>query len=131
MEGLPHILSPVFASQGESGAGYKHELMATENGKIAPYKVLWPAYWGILEQFFFGDVTIDSPVIAEQDSFERMIEFQDIGPFYAWAFAASFVFRPWLKIIALGSCVVLAGVLLLYALRALACIVKVLAGENQ
>jgi Zn-finger protein len=242
MEGLPHILSPVFASQGESGAGYKRELMATENGKIAPYKVLWPSYWGILEQenvrpielsvvekviggvfadielaptgdwpqvtkemiaeaikalstsvagqavyigggklyslddsgqlleqdnhpaakpylwplahnvrpaaqslgvryctdchatnapFFFGDIKIDSPLIAEQDSFKRMIEFQDISPSYAWAFAASFVFRPWLKIIAIGSCVVMAGVLLLYALRALACIVKVLTGENQ
>jgi len=241
-EGLPHILSPVFASEGPSGAGYERELMATEDGKIAPYKVLWPAYWGILEQddvrpvelsvvekvvgdvfadielaptgdwaqinkemiakaikalsgtvtgkavyigggklyslddsgqlleqdnhpaakpylwpiahnvrpaaqalgvryctdchatdapFFFGDVTIDSPVVAEQDSFKRMVEFQDISPSYAWAFAASFVFRPWLKIIALGSCAVMAGVLLLYALRALACVVKVLACGNQ
>lgn len=242
MEGLPHILSPVFASQGQNGAGYERELMATENGKIAPYKVLWPAYWGILEQeevrpielsvvekviggvfadielapsgdwpqvtkemiaeaikalstsvagkavyigggklyslddsgqlleqdnhpaakpylwplahnvrpaaqalgvryctdchatnapFFFGDIKMDSPVIAGQDSFERMIEFQDISPSYAWAFAASFVFRPWLKVVAIGSCVVLAGVLLLYALKALACIIKVLTGENQ
>ena len=241
-EGLPHILSPVFAIQGESGAGYKSELMATENGRIAPYKVLWPSYWGILEQeqvrpielsivekviggvfadielaptgdwpqitqemiaeaikalgasvtgkavyigggklyslddsgqlleqddhpaakpylwplahnvrpaaqslgvryctdchatdapFFFGDIKMDSPVIAGQDSFKRMIEFQDISPSYAWAFAASFVFRPWLKIIAIGSCVVMAGVLLLYALRVLACIVKVLTGEKQ
>jgi hypothetical protein len=239
VEGLPHILSPVFAVQGESGAGYKPEFMTTENGKIAPYKVLWPAYWGILEQekvtpielsvvekvvggiltdielaptgdwpqitkemiaeaikalgasvtgkavyigggklyslddsgqlleqddhpaakpylwplahnvrpaaqslgvryctdchatdapFFFGDIKIDSPIVAGQDSFKRMIEFQGISPSYAWAFAASFVFRPWLKIIAIGSCVVMAGVLLLYALRALACIVKVLTG---
>ena len=242
MEGLPHIFSPVFASQGPDGAGYKRELMATANGKIAPYKVMWPAYWGILEQdkvtpvelsvvekvigsvfadieltstgdwpqvtkemittaikalgtsvagkvvyigggklyslddsgqlleqdnhpaakpylwplahnvrpaaqslgvryctdchatdapFFFGDIKIDSPIVAGQDSFKRMIEFQDVSPSYAWAFAASFVFRPWLKIISLGSCVVLAGVLLLYALRALACIVKVLTGKNQ
>jgi hypothetical protein len=242
VEGLPHILSPVFAGQGESGAGYKREMMAADNGKIAPYKVLWPSYWGILEQekvkpielsvveeviggvfadielaptgdwpqitremiaeaikalgtsvtdkaiyigggklyslddsgqlleqenhpaakpylwplahnvrpaaqslgiryctdchatdapFFFGDIKMDSPIVAEKDSFKRMIEFQDISPSYAWAFAASFVFRPWLKIIAIGSCVVMAGVLLLYALRALACIVKVLTGEKQ
>jgi len=241
-EGLPHVISPVFASQGQNGAGYKPELLATENGKIAPYKVLWPAYWGIIEQdnvepvelsvvekviggafadielaatgdwpqinkemiaeaikalseavagravyiaggklystdesgnlveqdnhpaaepylwpvghnvrpaaqalgvryctdchatnapFFFGDIKIDSPIAAERDSLKRMIEFQDISPSYAWAFAASFVFRPWLKIVAIGSCAVMAGVLLLYALRALACIIKALASENK
>ncbi|MBN2183206.1 MAG: hypothetical protein JW715_14940, partial [Sedimentisphaerales bacterium] len=241
-EGLPHILSPVFASQGKAGAGYERGLMATDSGKIAPYKLLWPSYWGILEQgkvkpiklsvvekvigevfadiklaptgdwpqitkemiaraikalgtsgagqavyvgggklyslddsgelleeddhpaakpylwplghnvrpaaqalgvryctdchatdapFFFGDVKIDSPVVEERDSFVRMVEFQDVGPFYAWAFAASFVFRPWLKIIALASSAILAGVLLLYALRALACIVKLFTGNNQ
>ena len=81
--------------------------------------------------FFFGDIKIDSPIVAGQNSFKKMNEFQDISPTYAWAFAASFVFRPWLKIIAIGSSVVLAGVLLLYALRALACIVKVLTGQNQ
>ena len=59
-----------------------------------------------------------------------MIEFQEIKPFYTWVFAASFVFRPLLKIITLGSCAVMACVLLLYALRALTCIVKMLAGEN-
>jgi hypothetical protein len=241
MEGLPHILSPVFASQGPSGAGYERQLMVTKDGRIAPFKMLWPAYWGILDQnnvkpvelsvvekvvknafadielaptgdwpqitkekiaeaikalnmivsgkvvyigggklyslddsgelleqndhpaakpylwplahnvrpaaqalgvryctdchatdapFFFGDVKIDSPV-TEQDSFEKMIQFQGICPSYAWAFSASFVFRPWLKIIALGSCAVIAGVLLLYALKALACIVKVLTGEKH
>ena len=81
--------------------------------------------------FFFGDVKIDSPVVAEQDSFKKMIQFQGISPSYAWAFSASFVFRPWLKIIALCSCAVIAGVLLLYGLKALACIVKILAGKNN
>jgi hypothetical protein len=80
--------------------------------------------------FFFGDVGVDSPVVAERDSVRKMIEFQDIAPFYAWAFAFSFVFRPWMKMIVLGSCAVMAVVLLLYALKALACVVKALAGEN-
>jgi hypothetical protein len=81
--------------------------------------------------FFFGDVAVDTPLVTERASVKKMIEFQDIDPFYAWAFAFSFVFRPWMKIIALGSCAVLAVVLLLYALKALACVVKVLAGESQ
>jgi hypothetical protein len=81
--------------------------------------------------FFFGNIRIDTPIDAEQDSFKRMIEFQDISPTYAWAFAASFVFRPWLKIIAGGSFAVIASVLLLYALRALACVIKALAVEDK
>jgi hypothetical protein len=225
-EALPHISSPVFAQQS--------------NGKIAPHKLLWPAYWGTLKDqrvtpidieavkeivgqvfaglelsasgdwpgsseehiakalnslqkevkgeaiyvaggkvyslddsgklgeqvghlaarpylwpiahnvrpaaqslgvryctdchatdapFFFGDVTVDSPIAAAREA-KKMIEFQDISPSYAWAFAFSFVFRPFMKLVCLGSCAVLAIVLLLYALKALACVVKVLAGNN-
>jgi hypothetical protein len=35
-----------------------------------------------------------------------------------------------MKIVILGSCAVMALVLLLYALKALGCVVKTLAGEN-
>jgi hypothetical protein len=80
--------------------------------------------------FFFGDVTADTPV-AQDRTAKKMVEFQDIDPFYAWAFAFSFVFRPWMKTIVLGSSAVLALVLLLYVLKALACVVKALAGEND
>ena len=84
---------------------------------------------GTKAPFFFGDVTVDTPVVAARES-KKMVEFQDISPFYAWAFAFSFVFRTWMKMIVLGSCAVMAVVLLLYALKALACVVKTLAGEN-
>jgi hypothetical protein len=60
-----------------------------------------------------------------------MVEFQDISPSYAWAFAFSFVFRPWMKIVVLASCAVMGFVLLLYGLNALACVVKTLVGDNQ
>jgi hypothetical protein len=79
--------------------------------------------------FFFGDVEIDSPLAADGTS-AKMIEFQDLKPFYVKAFAFSFVFRPWLKLVILASCAGLAGVLVLYALRALACVVKVLSEES-
>lgn len=74
----------------------------------------------------FGTVAVDSPVASQQKSFKRMFEFQEINPRYAWVFAFSFVFRPWLKVIALGSAAVIAVVLLLYALKALAGVVKIL-----
>jgi len=79
--------------------------------------------------FFFGDVTIDSPIAAAR-GVKKMIEFQDLGRFFTWVFAFSFVFRPWMKIIVLASCAVLAVVLLLYALKALSCVVKVLAARD-
>ncbi len=238
-EALPHIITPVFAKQTGVGAAYMGGLFVLEGGKIAPHKLIWPSFWGIIKDqsvspidfeivkqtvgkvlaneklppsgdwpalsaehitealnslkgavegepvyvsggklynlddsgklhqeedpaaqpylwpiahnvrpaaqslgiryctdchatdapFFFGDVTVDSPVVSAREA-KRMIEFQDINPFYSWAFAFSFVFRPMMKYICLGSCAVLGLVLLLYALKALTCVVKVLAGEN-
>ena len=79
---------------------------------------------------FFGAVAIDSPLASQRGSFKKMFEFQDINSRYAWAFAFSFVFRPWLKVIALGSAAIIAAVLLLYALKALASVVKALAERD-
>jgi hypothetical protein len=80
--------------------------------------------------FFFGKVAVDSPVVSERDSIRKMIEFQGIRPFYAWAFAFSFIFRPWLKIVVLGSFAVLGLVLLLYGLKALSAIAKVFSEQD-
>jgi Zn-finger protein len=81
--------------------------------------------------FFFGTVTIDSPVVADRISAKKMVEFEGLSSFYTWIFAFSFVFRPWLKIVAIGSSVILAGVLLLYALKALASVTNTLSGEEK
>ena len=81
--------------------------------------------------FFFGDVAVDSPVVSERDDARTMVEFQYIDSFFAKAFAFSFVFRPWLKVVTLASCAILAVVLLLYGLKALVCIAKVMVGESQ
>ncbi|NIW96491.1 MAG: hypothetical protein GWN20_27565 [Phycisphaerae bacterium] len=80
--------------------------------------------------FFFGEVDVDSPLATKQAAAKEMIEFQGIDSFYAWAFAFSFVFRPFLKIVALGSCALIGVVLLLYGLRALGCVVRALAQGN-
>ncbi len=242
-EVLPHIISTVFASQGTIGADYDSKFMSSENGKIAPFRVIWPAFWGTLSEdksvkpieidtvekvvgrlfgsrklsssrgwpelttemitealkslnnsvqgktayvgggivyslddsgqivetdnltaakpyfwpvahnvrpasqalgvryctdchatdspLLFGKVRVDTAVTDKQDSVREMFEFQALNPTYAWAFAASFVFRPWLKIITVACCAVIAGVLLLYALRALGCIAKVLSVDRE
>ena len=238
-EVLPHIISPVFSEQGGIGAAYIGKLLILKAGKIAPHKMIWPAYWGIIKDqdvmpidfevvkqtvgkvltnvklpltgdwpllsdenvtevlkslkgsvdgepvyvsggkvhslddagklwkeehpaaqpylwpiahnvrpaaqslgvryctdchatdapFFFGDVAVDSPVVTGRGT-KKMVEFQNVDPSYARAFAFSFVFRPMMKMVALGSCAIIAVVLLLYALKAVACVVKVLAGQN-
>jgi len=84
---------------------------------------------GTSAPFFFGDVVADTP-IAEDRQAEKMVTFQDIDPSYAWAFAFSFVFRPWMKMIVLLSSAVLALVLLRYVLKALGCVVKVLGARD-
>ena len=84
---------------------------------------------GTKAPFFFGDVNVDTPVVAARQA-KKMIEFQDIDPFYTWAFASSFVFRPLMKMVLIGSCALITLVLLLYALKALGCVIKTLAGEN-
>jgi len=238
-DALPHIVYPVFARQGGIGAAYAGDLLVLSGGgKIAPHKLVWPAFWGTLKEqkvspidlnlakravgrgiararprspgdwpsltdehitkalqslkktvegepvyicggklyrldesgqllepqehpdaqpylwpiahnvrpaaqslgvrrcedchstdgpFFFGEVEVDSPLAGEQAAKKEMVEFQGIGAFYAWAFAFSFVFRPWLKVVALVSAGLIGVVLLLYGLKALACVVKALA----
>lgn len=80
--------------------------------------------------FFFGNVAVDSPIALTEGDGVEMVEFQGVDRFYAWAFAFSFVFRPWLKIVALGSCAVMGLVLLLYGLRALTGVVRVLSEQE-
>jgi hypothetical protein len=80
--------------------------------------------------FTFGGVAVDSP-LGESLPQRRMYAFQDISPGYMKAFAFSFVFRPWLKVVVLGSCACLAGVCLWYLLKALGHILRVLAEEKE
>jgi hypothetical protein len=237
---LPHILYPVFANQQGIGAGHMGALFALKGDKIAPHKLIWPAFWGALQDgkvtpialetvreivgkivkqeklsrsgdwpslteqdiaealtvlqqdieaepvyvcggnlyqldgsqlateeghpaaepymwpfahnvrpagqslgvrrcedchdtdapFFFGKIAVDSALDQEKESFVKMVDFQDTGAFYAWAFAFSFVFRPWLKVVVLASCAIIAAVLLLYALRALVCVASALIGPG-
>ena len=68
---------------------------------------------------FFGKVEVDSPLNADENlKIVEMIQLQGIDRFYMSAFNASFVFRPFLKIIAFASCAVIALVLLIVGVRA-------------
>ena len=80
---------------------------------------------------FFGDVAVDSSITAESGSTRQMTEFMAVQPLYNKVFAFTFVFRTFMKIVCIGSSLILTGVLLLYALRALRCAVRVLSGNDK
>ncbi|RKY11771.1 MAG: hypothetical protein DRP65_03290 [Planctomycetota bacterium] len=81
--------------------------------------------------FFFGAVEVDSPLASQQGRVKIMADFEGIDAVYTKAFAFAFVFRPWLKLITIACSAVVAAVLLLYALKALACLTKVFARQDN
>jgi len=138
---------PVYICGGKLYRVDKGSLIACEHSAAEPY--LWPFAHDVRPvaqslgarscedchsvdgPFFFGSVAVDSPVVGERNSTKKMVEFQDVNPFYTKVFALSFMFRPLLKVITLASCAVLTAVLLLYGLKAIFCIAKILAGKDS
>jgi len=74
----------------------------------------------------FGKVRVGSPFVAIRDSAVAMIVFQDQSPVVPWLFSKSFLFRPWLKVVIILSFVTILGVLLLFGLRGLGVVIRVL-----
>jgi hypothetical protein len=81
--------------------------------------------------FFFGKVAVDAPILAAAKLTKSQYEFQQAPHGRTWAFAMSFVFRPWFKVVAIGSAALIAVVLLLYGLRALGAAAQVLAEQEK
>jgi len=80
--------------------------------------------------FFFGKVGVDSPIKNVSNATRLQYQFQELPHGRTWAFAASFVFRPWFKVVAIGSTALIGIVLLLYGLRALGAVARVLAEQE-
>jgi len=68
--------------------------------------------------FLFGRVAMDGP-LADPNASVGMVEFERLEPRYTTLFAWTFVFRPYLKIVALAACALIAGVVVAFVLRAL------------
>lgn len=80
---------------------------------------------------FFGKVRVASPFLMPRDSVASMTSFQQQTPVYPWILSMSFHFRPWLKAIIIISFAIVGLVVMLYGMRGLAHIIRVLAGEKQ
>jgi hypothetical protein len=125
----------------------KGKLIAIEHNAAKPY--LWPIAHDVRPavqslgarrceechstdaSFFFAEVEVDTPVASEKGAVKKMIEFQELRPVYTKLFAFSFIFRPFLKIVALCSSAILAAVLILYVFQGLVRILNLLSGKNQ
>lgn len=82
--------------------------------------------------FFFGKVEIDSPVrTTSGPDYMEMVQLQGIDRFYMWIFNFTFVFRPFLKVIAFASCGLIGVMVLAYILRAAAVISNGCDEENK
>jgi hypothetical protein len=80
--------------------------------------------------FYFGEVTIDSPLESARSSTVAMIDFAGLNWFYSKIFAVSFVFRPWFKIITLVSSVVLVAILMVYGFKGLSLVLERVNGKS-
>ena len=60
-----------------------------------------------------------------------MVEFQGLNRSYEWWFAFLYSFRPLLKTVMILASVVILGVLVLYALKALGFVAKVVVGGDS
>ncbi|MCJ7778499.1 MAG: hypothetical protein MUP16_09320 [Sedimentisphaerales bacterium] len=127
--------------------GDKGSLITAEHDAAKPY--LWPIAHDVRPaaqslgarrceechstdaSFFFGDVEVDTPIASEAGAVKKMIEFEGLNPVYTKLFAFSFIFRPFLKVVALCSSAILAAVLILYVFQGLARILNLLSGKNR
>jgi hypothetical protein len=75
-------------------------------------------------------VAVDSPVVSVSNLTRPQYEFQKAGHARTGVFAMSFIFRPWFKIIAIGSSAVIGIVLLLYGLKALGAVARTLSEQE-
>jgi len=78
--------------------------------------------------FVFGQVPVDSPLAASAATTRPMHSFQKLDGTHMWAFAASFVFRPMMKVVGFAVSALLLAILLLYGLKGLH---RILSGREQ
>ncbi|MBN2212527.1 MAG: hypothetical protein JW709_14110, partial [Sedimentisphaerales bacterium] len=74
--------------------------------------------------FFYAKVPVDSPLVAERSETLPMNYFMDVDPTYISFFATGLAFRPALKVALVIVMIIVALVLLFFALRAIGAILK-------
>lgn len=131
------IEAPVYIAGGQIHLLGDAEALETNTKHSAAQPYLWPLAHNVRPAaqslgvrscqdchnnqapFLNATVKVDSPMVAHREATQSMLSFQGLDPQLARWFASSFVFRPWMKIVGLAACTLIALVLLVYGLRAL------------
>jgi len=139
-EGEPKPL-PVYVAGGRLYSLSNGIVESTEHDAAEPYK--WPIAHDVRpaaqslgsngrcadchdkdSPFIFGQVEVDTPIKPAEKQSVAMTEFGELDRGYYQMFAFTFLFRPWLKVVVILSCILLGMVLLLYALKGLDTVIK-------
>ena len=137
-EGEPE---PVYVAGGRLYSLSNGIVISTDHAAAEPYK--WPIAHDVRpaaqslgsngrcadchdknSPFIFGQVEVDTPIKPAEKQTVAMTEFGELDRSYFQMFAFTFLFRPWLKVVVILSCVLLGMVLLLFALKGLDVVVK-------
>ena len=137
-EGEP---APVYVAGGRLYSLSNGVVISTDHDAAEPYK--WPIAHDVRpaaqslgsngrcadchdknSPFIFGQVEVDTPIKPAEKQTVAMTEFGELDRSYFQMFAFTFLFRPWLKVVVILSCVLLGMVLLLFALKGLDVVVK-------
>ena len=156
-EQIANVLTRL-SSDGEKGVyiagGSLYELIGDGKMSVSDYAAAKPYAWPMAHDvrpaeqslgvrkckdchttdspFFFGKLEVDSPIKTDgSPEFVEMIKLQGIDRLYMWAFNASFVFRPFLKIVAFASCGLIALILLAYIVRAVTAVSNACIEESE
>ena len=139
-EGEPEP-EPVYVAGGRLYSLSNGSVESTDHDAAEPYK--WPIAHDVRpaaqslgsngrcadchdkdSPFIFGQVEVDTPIKPAEKQSVAMTEFGELDRGYYQMFAFTFLFRPWLKVVVILSCILLGMVLLLYALKGLDAVIK-------
>ena len=139
-EGEPEP-EPVYVAGGRLYSLSNGSVESTDHDAAEPYK--WPIAHDVRpaaqslgsngrcadchdkdSPFIFGQVEVDTPIKPAEKQSVAMTEFGELDRGYYQMFAFTFLFRPWLKVVVILSCILLGMVLLLYALKGLDTVIK-------
>jgi len=133
------IGSPVYVSGGKVYQVVDANLVSVDHEAARPY--LWPMAHDVRPArqalgahvcqdchsvdagIVAGRVAVDGP-LADPNASVAMVEFEGLDPLFTTLFARTFVFRPFLKVVALAATALVAGLVLVFALRALYAVSK-------
>ncbi|HEG43544.1 MAG TPA: hypothetical protein ENH94_05800 [Phycisphaerales bacterium] len=81
--------------------------------------------------FMFGKIAVDSPLSSDDGVVMEIAELQDVNANHMRLFAKTFVFRPMMKIVGIAASILIGSVLVLYGLKGLDRLIKMISSKKE